>query len=52
MARHRDSHMGSQAIHMAAAAGNRSMIETLMRDFESNPSEKTLANQTVMHCAA
>ena len=28
------------------------MIEVLMLDFEGDPYEKTLGNQTVMHCAA
>ena len=37
MAEHRDTHMGSQAIHLAAATGNRYMIEVLMLDFEGDP---------------
>lgn len=41
MAQHRDSHMGSQAIHLAAATGNRYMIEVLMLDFEGDPYEST-----------
>ena len=44
--------MGSQAIHLAAATGNRYIIEVLMLAFESDPYENTLGNQTVMHCAA
>ena len=44
--------MGSQAIHLAAATGNRYMMEVLMLDFEGDPFEMTLGNQTVMHCAA
>lgn len=44
--------MGSQAIHLAAATGNRYMIETLMLEFMGDPYEKTLGDQTVMHCAA
>lgn len=34
--------MGSQAIHLAAATGNRYMIEVLMLDFEGDPYEKTV----------
>lgn len=52
MARHRDAHMGSQAIHLAAANGNRYIIEVLMLDFEGDPQELTGSHQTVMHCAA
>lgn len=44
MAQHRDSHMGSQAIHLAAATGNRYMIEVLMLDFEGDPYENTHHN--------
>ena len=44
MSSHRDSHMGSQAIHLAAATGNRYMIEVLMLDFEGDPYERTLGN--------
>ena len=44
--------MGSQAIHLAAATGNRYMIECLMLAFDSDPFEMTMGNQTVMHCAA
>lgn len=44
MAQHRDKHMGSQAIHLAAATGNRWIIEVLMLDFEGDPYEKTLGN--------
>jgi hypothetical protein len=52
MAEHRDAHMGSQAIHLAAATGNRLLIEMLMIEFGGDPWEKTLGLQTVMHCAA
>ena len=52
MAQHRDEHMGSQAIHLAAAQGNRYMIEVLMLDFDADPFEMTLGDQTVIHCAA
>ena len=52
MAEHRDKHMGSQAIHLAAATGNRYLIEVLMLDFEGDPYLNTMGNQTVMHCAA
>ena len=41
MAQHRDSHLGSQAIHLAAAAGNRKMIEVVIQDFEGDPTAKT-----------
>ena len=44
LAQHRDSEMGSQAIHLAAATGNRYIIEVCMLDFESNPNENTLGN--------
>ena len=44
MAEHRDSHMGSQAIHLAAATGNRYMIEVLMLDFQGDPYERTLGD--------
>ena len=36
--------MGSQAIHLAAATGNRYMIEVLMLDFEGDPYELTHHN--------
>ena len=52
MAEHRDQHMGSQAIHLAAATAKRYMIEVLMLDFDGDPYKNTLGNQTVMHCAA
>ena len=44
--------MGSQAIHLAAATGNRYIIEVLLLDFESDPYELTTGNQTVIHCAS
>ena len=37
---------------MAAATGNRYIIEVLMLEFEGDPFENTLGHQTVMHCAA
>ena len=52
LAQHRDKYIGSQAIHLAAATGNRYIIEVLMLDFESDPYELTVGNQTVIHCAA
>ena len=44
--------MGSQAIHLASASGNRYIIEVLMLDFDGDPFELTSGNQSVMHCAA
>ena len=41
MANHKDSHLGSQAIHLASATGNRYITEVLMLDFEGNPFMKT-----------
>ena len=52
LASHRDNEMGSQAIHLAAATGNRYIIEVLLLDFESDPYELTTGNQTVIHCAS
>ena len=52
LAQHRETSMGSQAIHLAAATGNRYIIEVLMLEFEGDPFENTDGNQTVMHCAA
>ena len=50
--KHRYIKMRSQAIHLAAATGNRYIIEVLMLKFESDPYKNTLGYQTVMHCAA
>ena len=44
LAQHRDKDIGSQAIHLAAATGNRYIIEVLMLDFESDPYELTTGN--------
>jgi hypothetical protein len=33
MANHRDAHLGSQAIHLAATTGNKFIIDTLMEEF-------------------
>ena len=52
LAKHRSKGKGTQAIHIAAATGNRYIIEVLMLDFESDPYELTSSNQTVIHCAA
>ena len=52
LAQHKEQVMGSQAIHLAAATGNRYIIEVLLLDFESDPYELTTNNQTVIHCAA
>lgn len=49
---HRDSHNGCQAIHLAAASGNRKIIDTLIEKYGANPKELTTMNQTVIHCAA
>ena len=44
LAKHREQAMGSQAIHLAAATGNRYIIEVLLLDFESDPYELTSKN--------
>ena len=49
---HRDSHNGAQAIHLAAASGNRKIIDTLIEKYGANPKELTTMNQNVIHCAA
>lgn len=43
MAKHRDAHMGSQAIHLAATTGNRMIIETILGDFFADMNETTLS---------
>ena len=52
MAKHRDNHLGSMAIHYAAKTGNRYLIEKLMLDFTADPIDKTSDKKTVIHCAA
>lgn len=52
MAHHKEKQMGCMAIHLAAATGNRTLIEVLMKEFLADPREKTKGHQTVMHCAA
>jgi hypothetical protein len=44
--------MGSQAIHLAAASGNRYFIELLLAKFGADISKKTKGKQSVVHCAA
>ena len=41
LAAHRDELTGVQAIHLAAAAGNRMIIELLIDKYGSDPREKT-----------
>jgi hypothetical protein len=52
LGKHRDSHMGAQAIHLAAATGNRFIIDLLIDRYGADPREKTSFQQTVIHCAA
>lgn len=52
LAEHRDDLTGVQAIHLAAASGNRTVIELLIEQYGSDPREKTTMGQTVLHCAA
>lgn len=52
MVEHRDGHLGSQAIHLAAATGNHIIIETLIVHFNVNVYETTLSKQTIHHCAS
>ena len=52
MSKHRDAHMGSQAIHLAATTGNRQIIETVLQAYYADMHETTLGRQTVHHCAA
>ena len=53
MINYRDAHVGSQAIHYAAACGRRDIIETLRLDFGADVFEITgQGKQTVLHCAA
>jgi len=43
MVEHRDGHLGSQAIHLAAATGNHIIIETLIVHFNVNVYDTTLS---------
>lgn len=52
MVEHRDGHLGSQAIHLAAATGNHIIIEILIVHFNVDVHETTLSKQTVHHCAS
>lgn len=52
MSKHRDSHLGSQVIHLAASTGNTEIIRTLIEKYGSDIKEQTLGKQTVHHCAA
>ena len=52
LAKHRDSYSGAQAIHLAAAGGNRYFIDKLIEKYGADPKEKTSHDQTVIHCAA
>ena len=49
---HKDQHIGSKAIHFAAASGKREVIEMLIYDFGANIHELTEGNQSVIHIAA
>jgi ankyrin repeat protein len=52
MADHRDSHLGSKAIHLAAASGDHTMIATLITKYNANCTDLTSNHQTVHHLAA
>lgn len=53
MAQHRDTNMGSQAIHLAATTGNSKILNTLIKEFKADAHQITsLSKQTVHHCAA
>jgi hypothetical protein len=41
LGKHRDSHMGAQAIHLASATGNRFIIDLLIDKYGADPREKT-----------
>ena len=49
---HKDAHLGSKAIHFAAASGKREIIEMLIHDFGANIHDMTENKQTVIHCAS
>lgn len=44
MAEHRDSHMGSQAVHLAATTGKKIIVECLLTDYFADPCALTLGN--------
>lgn len=44
LGKQRDSHMGAQAIHLAAATGNRFIIDLLIEKYGADPREKTSFN--------
>ena len=53
MVTHRDAHLGSMAIHFAAATGKDEVIQILVRDFDADVADLTSeTQQSVMHCAA
>lgn len=52
LGKHRETHMGAQAIHLAAASGNRFIIDILIEKFGADSRSKTESGQTVLHCAA
>jgi hypothetical protein len=52
MVTYRDAHLGSQAIHLAAATGNYLVIDTLIADFHADVNTKNNNQQTVHHCAS
>jgi ankyrin repeat protein len=49
---HKEAHLGSKAIHFAAASGKREIIEMLIHDFGANIHDVTEHKLTVIHCAA
>jgi hypothetical protein len=52
MAKYRDVHIGSQALHLAATTGNTVILETLLNEYSADLHDTTLGKQTVHHCAA
>jgi hypothetical protein len=41
---YRDSHLGSQAIHLAAATGNHNVIDCLILSFQADVRQTTNSN--------
>jgi ankyrin repeat protein len=41
MVTHRDSHLGSQAIHLAAATGNHQLIDCLINHYAADANQTT-----------
>lgn len=52
MTEHRDSKVGSRAIHLAATTGNAHIIKILCKDYKAEIDALTLGGQNAIHCAA